>query len=95
MVQLTRTITNQLIIGETSLSNDNILITKPYVVVPTQDGLQLFPYDAEIIGKELELIQLNNQNIIYSTEPNPDLVNAYVTASTAGNIEVEEKQLII
>ena len=93
-VKLTKLITNQYIIGKTTSENTNITIYQPYMVIPDPSGIQIFPYDEAIIGKQLDEITIELDSTIYSTETGQELTNTYLTAISG--IEVEhEKKLIL
>lgn len=94
MVQITRLITNQLIIGKTTTSSTSFTIESPYEVIPTQEGVQLIPLDEHILGKKIQLINIAINNTIYSNECSQELTNSYL--STISGIELEsDKKLII
>ncbi len=97
-IKILKTIANQIMIGEVLETTNTFKIYKPYNIIPTQEGLQLFPFDAEIIGKELEQTEIYKSNLIYCTEPGKavhyDYLNALEYFKTDG-IQKEETQLIL
>ena len=76
--KLTKLITNQYIIGKTTQKDNKTTIYDPYMVIPSPDGIQMFPYDEAIIGKKLEVMEINNDNIMYTTEVGAQLRNIYL-----------------
>ena len=93
MVQITRLITNQLIIGKTTTTQNSYTIEQPYEVIPTAEGVQIIPLDEHILGKKINLIQISQDNTIYSNECSQDLGNSYL--STISGIQLEDNKLII
>ena len=81
-IKLIRTLFNQLIIGKTTETSHLVHITKPYYVSIQENGLELTPLDAELIGKEIQDIKLAKENLMYHTEPGEELTNAYIKAIT-------------
>ncbi len=92
--QITKLITNALIIGKTYQSGNIIHIEKPYACYPTPEGLQMQPFDKEILGKDLDIISIDNKNVVYSTEPSQDIINTYLKAISGIETEVA-KTLIL
>lgn len=93
-VKLIRTIANQLIIGKVNLNGEYYVIETPYTLVPEMDGIKLYPFDSELIGKELEFAEVHKSSTLYATEPGTDIKNAYL--QSISGIETEpKKQLII
>ena len=80
---------NQLIIGETTETSHLVRIHKPYNVALTVEGMELYPFDQEIIQTEIEDITLSKENLMYWTEPGEKLVEAYIKARTG--IEIPNK----
>ena len=91
--RILRTIANQIIIGNITESSDKYIIEVPYVVIPTQEGIQIYPFDAEIIGEDLDVMEVAKINVLYCTTAGEALQNAYTTATTG--IELPTNQLII
>ena len=93
MVKLTKLITNQYIIGNTTQSNNTITIEDPYMVIPDPAGIQMFPYDEAIIGQKLDFISIPENTALYCSEVGQDLRNTYLQDKTG--IEVEPKKKLI
>ena len=93
--QITRLITNQLIIGKTTpnTSANTYIIEQPFEVIPTVDGVQMIPLDAHILGKEIQVIEVSKNNTLYSNECSQELQNTYL--KTISGIETDDKKLII
>ena len=93
-VKLTKLITNQYIIGKTTYSGNLTTIEKPYMVIPDPAGIQMFSYDEAIIGKPLDYIVVNNNNLLYSTETGQELQNTYLKAISGIETEPEKKLIL-
>jgi len=91
--QITRLITNQLIIGKTETHTNDILITDPYEIIPTAEGIQMLPFDEHILGVKIEHLEVLNTNILYSKECSAELRNTYLSGLTG--LELSNNQLII
>ncbi len=78
MIKVTRTMFNQFLIGNT----EGDVINKPYSLVPTVEGIQLVPLDLEIVGVEIDKIELTKDKIMYVTNPSKELRDAYIKATT-------------
>lgn len=95
-IQILRTIANQIIIGTVTYKGDTVIINLPYNIMPTQEGLQLYPMDAEIIGKELEYAEIDKQNTIYITTPGEQLIKSYKKALKGlGDTGIQEDEKLI
>ena len=92
--KITKLITNQMIIGKTTHSGNITTIEQPYVVVPDPAGIQIFPYDAAILGRELEYITIDNSNTLYSSEVSEELRNNYLTAISGIEVDVPKKLIL-
>ena len=93
-ILIIRTISNLMIIGYGTKFENTTIIEKPYNVIPAMDGLQLYPLDAELIGKEIPQMEIHNSNTIYITEPGDNLIESYKKATSS--IELgQEKKLIL
>jgi hypothetical protein len=94
-VKLTRTNVNLYVIGKTSLSQigDYTIIEKPYEVIMGMEGIQMIPMDKHLLGKDLQNITINNNDILYSEEPSEDLRNLYL--ESISGIEVPKQELIV
>jgi len=92
--KITKLITNQMIIGKTTHSGNITTIEQPYMVVPDPSGIQIFPYDAAILGRELEYITVSNDSTIYSSEVGEELRNNYLTAISGITLEPEKKIIL-
>ena len=92
-IKLTKLITNQMILGKTTINQDTTIIEDPYMVVPTPEGIQMFPYDEAVLGTTLDQMTLNNINIIYSSEVGTSLKDTYLETKTG--IEIPKKSLIL
>ena len=93
--KLTKLITNQYIIGKTTQENNKTIIFDPYIVIPSHDGIQIFPYDEVIIGKKLEVMEINNDNIMYTTEVGTQLRNTYLQDISGIENTETDKQIIL
>ena len=93
-VQLTKLITNQLILGKTTVSNNTITIQNPYEAIPTAEGVQIIPYDQHITGVKITNITLSSSNTVYSNEVSQELSNLYLT-QISGIIAEPKKELIL
>ena len=92
--KITKLITNQMIIGKTTHSGNITTIEQPYVVVPDPAGIQIFPYDAAVLGRELEYITVDNSNTLYSSEVAEELRNNYLTAISGIEVEPPKKLIL-
>jgi len=93
-VQLTRLITNQLIIGKSYQSGNIVTIEDPYECHPTAEGIQMIPFDKHIIGKDLPYVQIDNSNTLYTSPVSDELRNLYLT-TISGIIPEPEKKIIL
>jgi len=93
-VQLTRLITNQLIIGKSYQSGNIVTIEDPYECIPTQEGIQMLPFDQHITGKVIPYVQVYNNNTLYTALVSDDLRNKYLT-TISGIIPEPEKKIIL
>ena len=93
-VQLTRLITNQLIIGKTYQSGNIVTIEEPYECIPTAEDVQIIPFDKHILGKDLDYVQVYNTNTIYSSLVSDDLRNTYLT-TISGIVDQPSKKLVL
>jgi len=91
-IKITRTLMNQLIIGETTETSHLVKIHKPYNVALTVDSIELYPFDKEIIQTDIEDITLSKENLMYWTQPGESLINAYIQARTG--LQTEAPQII-
>jgi len=91
--KVTRLINGALIIGKTTQNFEKITITKPYTIIPGQQGLEMYPFDADILGHELEEMELSKEQTMYSEAPGKELTNTYIEAISG--IQAEKKQEII
>ncbi len=93
VVKFIRTLHNQLIIGKVQEFKDTIVVSKPYNVQPTHEGIQIHPMDQEIVGVEIEEIILYKSNLMYFIVPSQDLSATYLTSISG--IETEPKKELI
>ena len=77
--QVTRLTNGALIIGKTSVSKSEVTIMDPFTIIPSQEGLQLFPFDADILGEPLDEMTIDKSQTLYSKEPNKELITTYLT----------------
>ncbi len=92
-VKITRTISNQYFIGKTIHSGNVTSIEQPYEIIMSVDGSQLVPLDKFLLGKDINVITLDNSNLIYSEEPVENVRNAYL--ETISGIEVPKNEIIV
>ncbi len=92
-VKFIRTLHNQLIIGKVQDETDTIKIVNPYNVVPGVEGMEIYPMDKELVGREIPEIELYKTNLMYFTKPSAELESTYL--STVSGITVEAKPDII
>ncbi len=92
-VQILKTFTNQIMIGRIQEFHDGATIYKPYSVVPTSDGIQIYPLDMEIIGKEIPEITIDQVNIFYITGCAQELENLYL--QEISGIETPKPEIIV
>ena len=78
MIKITRTMNNSLIIGETGNINNGVVISKPFALIPMEEGLRLIPLDIDLIGNQIESLNLSNDKIMYSTEPSKVISDEYL-----------------
>jgi len=83
MIKVVRTLSNLMIIGEVSESEHLIDIKKPYSMLPQAEGIELFPLDSGLLGKELDEITMLRTVIIYTTEASQVLKEYYEKASSS------------
>ena len=76
-IRITRLITNTFIIGVTEKVQDHLLITKPYQVIPTADGLSMLPFDKHIVGKDIERINIPVAQVTYTEICSEELAETY------------------
>lgn len=93
MIRILRTIANQIIIGDTFIDNKTVSIKEPYDVIPTPNGIQLFPLDQDIIGVPLKETRIYKTNLLYITEPGVELTQAYENALNP-LVEPQEKLIL-
>jgi hypothetical protein len=93
MIKLTRLLTNQIILGKTEVSGDELIIRDPYTIIPGPEQLQLYPFDEAIIGYKLEKITVKSSNVLYSTKAKQDLIDVYLRDKT--DIDLPEKKIIL
>lgn len=97
-IKVVRTISNQIIIGDVTDTGNRYIVNIPYYIMPTQQGLQFLPMDAEILGTELPFAELSKDTTIYCTKPGVEISQAYENAISGKGtpaIEQEDKQLIL
>ncbi len=92
-IQLTKLITNQLIVGNTHKSGDSVVVLNPYEAVVTQEGLQLIPLDEHILGVRLKELILPQGIVVYTNKVSRNLIGAYLEALTG--IKIPKKELIL
>lgn len=79
-IKIIRTNTNLYIVGEVQREGSKLIVKKPYDLFPTAEGISIFPMDKQILGKDIEEIVIDIDNIIYSEEPSEKIVKAYQEA---------------
>lgn len=92
-VKIIRTIANQLIIGKVSDLGDHYKVETPYNMIPHNDGITLFPYDKELVGKDIEHLEIYKNSSIYCTEPGHNIKTQYL--QIISGIETEPKKELI
>ena len=88
-VKLVRTLHNQLIIGRVTETSHIVTILNPYTVMPTGDGLEMYPLDLAIVGKDIEKITLDKSALLYWVIPGIELVDSYIKARTGIDLKKE------
>ncbi len=63
-----------------STDNNETIISGPFSLIPTQQGVQLLP--AMMSADETKNVTINTNNITMYTETNKDIIASYIQAST-------------
>ena len=63
-----------------STDSNETIISNPFSLIPTQQGVQLLP--AMMSADETKNVTLNTNNITMYTETNKDIIASYIQAST-------------
>ena len=95
MIKIIRTISNLIIIGEVIETEGKVTINKPFTVQPAQDGLQLFPTDAEIVGKEIESMEVPRSIVMYVAEPGDTIKDYYLSAVQGIQLEEGPQEILL
>ena len=93
LTQIARLQNGAIIIGKTSLDENKYVIEDPYTVIPGADGLQMFPFDKDLLGVTLEKMSIDQSQVMYSQEPHQDIANTYLT--NLSGIEIEAPKSLI
>ncbi len=93
ITKVTRLTNGAIIIGKTHQIKDKITITDPYTIIPTEEGLQMFPFDKDILGVSLKEMNLDTTQTMYSEEPEQELSTTYLT--NLSGIEIPTSDLIL
>ena len=94
ITKVTRLTNGAIIIGKTHQIKDKITIADPYTIIPTEEGLQMFPFDKDILGVTLKEMKLDDVQTMYSEKPSQELSTTYLTHLSG--IELEpQKELIL
>ena len=93
ITKVTRLTNGAIIIGKTYQIKDKITIIDPYTIIPTEEGLQMFPFDKDILGVSLKEMNLDTSQTMYSEEPEQELSTTYLT--NLSGIEIPTSDLIL
>jgi hypothetical protein len=63
-----------------STDSNETIISSPFSLIPTQQGVQLLP--AMMSADETKNVTINTNNITMYTETNKDIIASYIQAST-------------
>ena len=63
-----------------STDSNETIISNPFSLIPTQQGVQLLP--AMMSADETKNVTINTNNITMYTETNKDIIASYIQAST-------------
>ena len=63
-----------------SSDSNETIISHPFSLIPTQQGVQLLP--AMMSADETKNVTINTNNITMYTETNKDIIASYIQAST-------------
>ena len=63
-----------------STDSNETIISNPFSLIPTQQGVQLLP--AMMSADETKNVTINTNNITIYTETNKDIIASYIQAST-------------
>ena len=63
-----------------STDSNETIISNPFSLIPTQQGVQLLP--AMMSADETKNVTINTNNITMYTETNKDIITSYIQAST-------------
>ena len=72
-----------LILGETVENSGVTVIYNPYSMIPTEEGIRLFPLDVELTGVVQESISLTPDKVFYTVVPSDVIVERYQELLTA------------
>ncbi len=97
ITKVTRLMNGAIIIGKTyqtkNATKNTITILDPYTIIPTEEGLQMFPFDKDILGVDLPEMNLDTTQTMYSEEPDVELSTTYLT--NLSGIEIPTSDLIL
>ncbi len=93
ITKVTRLMNGAIIIGKTYKSKNTIVILDPYTVLPTQEGLQMYPFDKDLLGVDLKEMVIDTNQTMYSEEPSTELSTTYLT--NLSGIEIPTSDLIL
>jgi hypothetical protein len=104
-IVILRTVNNQMVIGENTLLDDErIVLSDPFALVPVKEGIRLYPFDLELIGKAIGSVKFDTHNVLYVADPSDTLKDEYIrlkngevneqepTTEPAGDLEEPETQ---
>ena len=77
-IKIIRTINNQMIIGTAKENKKEIILDRPFALIPLKEGIRLYPLDLELVGRVLEEVPFERSNILYITTPSTVLISEYI-----------------